>query len=218
MGKNTLIRNRKRFSRDPEEGGGGGGQTGESGQEGGKKGGEPGKEGEKKPFVPPSSQEEFDRIITDRVTRERNKYQDYDTYKASHEKWLALERESQTDVERREREIREEALQEAMAKAVPAAVRQAFRAEAKGVLTDEQVKSLLEDLDLSKYANEDGEIDEEKVAKKVAAFAPAKGGSGKNGSGPGFGQGNGHSATKTRPGEAGVAEAERRFGKQKANA
>jgi hypothetical protein len=33
--------------------------------------------------------------------------------------------------------------------------------------------ALLEDLDLMKYANDDGEVDEDRIAKKVAAFAPA---------------------------------------------
>jgi hypothetical protein len=134
-------------------------------------------------------------------------------------KWDTLERESQTDAERRERELREEALQEAMSKTVPAVVRAEFKAAAKEHGMDkETLDALLEDLDLRKYANDGGEPDEDKISKKVKALTPAKGGSGRNGDGLGFGQGNGHSQSKGRAGEGGLAEAQRRFGKAKANA
>lgn len=201
---NTLASHRhSRFLREKEEDeGGGGGQGGGDNDEG--KG--------KEKYTPPASQEEFDRIITDRVNREKRKYADYDTYKAGYESWKALERESQTDNEKAVVTAREEAFQEAMSKTVPQAVRQAFRAEAKGVLSKEQLESLLEDLDLTRYAKDDGDPDEEKIARKVAAFAPAKGGS--NGGNPGFGQGNGHQTSKGTRGEAGLAEAKRRFGKR----
>lgn len=198
--QNHVVRLRLR---DPEEGGGGGGGTGGEGGEGGAGG---------KPFKAPASQEELDQIITARLTRERSKYADYDTWKAKGEQWDALEAESRTDSERRERELREEAFQEAMGVAVPKAVKAAFKAEAKGVLTKEQIDSLLEDLDLTRYATDEGEPDEEKIAKKVAAFAPAKGGNGQNGgTGPGFGQGSGHNQSTAKRGEAGLAEAKRRF-------
>jgi hypothetical protein len=215
MAKNTLMRHRGlTFLRDPEEGGGGGTEGNQGGKEGGKDGGNEG--GQQKEFVPITSQEALDQIITDRVRRERNKYADYDTLKTKAGQWDAIEAESRTDAERREATIRQEALQEALSKTVPQVVRAHFIAEAKGVLSDEQVESLLEDLDLLKYANDGGEPLQEKIAKKVKAFAPANGGSGSNGNGrgPGFGQGSGHQQSAGKAGEAGLAEAERRFGKK----
>jgi hypothetical protein len=214
MARNTLVRHRNRaiFGRDPEEGGGGG--TGGAGENGGAGGdGDKGEKGAKggKEYVPPATQEEFDRIVTERVNRTKRQYADYDTLKAKAEQWDTLEAESRTEAERREREIRDEALNEAMSRVVPSAIKAAFKAEAKGVLTKEQVESLLEDLDLVKYATDEGEPDEEKIAKKVAAFAPAKGGNGQNGHGPGFGQGSGHQQSQAKRGEAGLAEAKRRF-------
>jgi hypothetical protein len=47
-----------------------------------------------------------------------------------------------------------------------------FRAQAAGRLTPEQVAELVEDLDMTKYLTETGEVDAERVAKKVDALAP----------------------------------------------
>jgi hypothetical protein len=47
-----------------------------------------------------------------------------------------------------------------------------FRAQAAGRLTPEQVAELTEDLDMTKYLTESGEVDAERVAKKVDALAP----------------------------------------------
>lgn len=47
-----------------------------------------------------------------------------------------------------------------------------FRAAAAGRLTADQLSALLEDMDMSKYLTEDGQVDTERVAKKVDALAP----------------------------------------------
>lgn len=209
---NTLCRYRRgRFLRDEGEGGGGGNVNGGKPEEGTE-----GKPDEGKPYTPPATQEEFNRIIQDRVARAEAKYKgvDIDALKQKADAWDELSRESQSDHEKALITAREEGVQEAMSITVPNVVRMGFRVEAKGVLTDEQVESLLEDLDLVKYAKDDGEPDMAKIAKKVQAFAPAKGGQGSNGGngrGPGFGQGSGHHQSPTRKGEAGLEEARRRF-------
>src|SRR5688500_3035960 len=83
---NTLASHRNRsFLRDPEEGGGGGSETG-------------GNEGSA--FTPIASQEEFDRAISRRLNSERAKFRDYETLKAKAEQFDLLARESQTDRER----------------------------------------------------------------------------------------------------------------------
>lgn len=58
------------------------------------------------------------------------------------------------------------------AKSAPRLVGAEFRAAAKGVLTNDQRDALLEDLDLTKYLTDKGEVDVEKVERKVAALAP----------------------------------------------
>ena len=203
---NTLGGRRTRgFLRDPEEGGGGG-----TGQEGGADGGE----NQPTEFQPITSQEEFDRRLSRRLNSERAKYRDYDTLKSKAEQFDLLARESQTDREREIDEARLEAYHEAMSKAVPLAVKAEFKSAATGVLSSEQLQSLLEDLDLTRYATDDGEPDEEKISRKISAFAPAKGTAGNRGT-TGFGQGTRRDSA-LRKGEAGLLEAQRRFG-QKAN-
>jgi len=191
---NRLAGRRTRgFLRDPEEGGGGDTDQGE--------------------FQPITTQEEFDRRLSRRLNQERNKYRDYDTLKAKAEQFDLLDNESKTDRERELEEARLEAYHEAMARAVPLAVKAEFKSAAKGILTSEQLESLLEDLDLTRYATDDGDPDEEKISRKIAAFAPAKdAGSGGRGS-TGFGQGR-RQESALRRGEAGLAEAQRRFGQK----
>lgn len=206
---NTLASHRHgRFLRTSAEGGGGGtGPEGGTGKEGA------GKDGGKNEWTPPKDQAEFDRIIQDRLTREQRKFADYDALKAKAGQWDALSAESQSEHEKALAAARAEGMNEAMSKQVPRAVRAEFKAAAKEVgLSKTQLDSLLEDLDLVKYATDDGDPDEEKISKKVSAFAPAKG-SGGNGRSPNFGQGSGHNPSTAKKGEAGLAEAQRRYGK-----
>jgi hypothetical protein len=53
-----------------------------------------------KPWTPPTSQEELDRIISDRLTRERGKYADYDDLKAKAAKWEQAEDAAKTEAQR----------------------------------------------------------------------------------------------------------------------
>ena len=104
-----------------------------------------------------------------------------------------------------------EARDAARAEATPRVVRAEFKAAAKGVLSNDQLAALLEDRDLSKYVNADGEPDEDKILKLVTAFAPAK----QTRTGPtsrGLGKVGG---TPTEAGAQGRAMAERRFGGKK---
>lgn len=97
---------------------------------------------------------------------------------------------------------------EEAAKAVPRVVRAEFKAAAKGVLSAEQLTALLEDRDLSKYADAHGEPDEEKIGNLVKAFAPAA--SARRGPSP-TGLGN-QPPTARNPGDQGRAMAAKRFG------
>lgn len=97
---------------------------------------------------------------------------DYDALKAKAAEADRLRQERETESEAAVRKAREEGEAEARKALVPSLVASAFRAEAKGVLTDEQRDALLEDLDLSRYLTDTGEVDTDRVAKKVAAIAP----------------------------------------------
>lgn len=158
---------------------------------------------EPRPYVPPATQDDLDRIIQDRLRR--HKPADYDELRDKASRLEALELEMSSDVEKAERRSREEALKEA----APRLVRAEFKAAAKGVLSPDQLSAVLEDLDLSKYVDKNGEVDEAKVQRKIDALAPRKG---SNGSGhpAGFGQGN-HQQSKLSAREQGAAEAAKRF-------
>lgn len=195
----TMGRRNGRFLREENEGGGGAPPAEETAGK----------------FTPITSQADLDRLVQDRIRRVEQKYRDYDTLSAKAEQFDILARESQTDREREIEEARLEAFNEAMSKAVPLAVKAEFRAAAKGVLSDEALQSLLEDLDLTRYANDDGDPDEAKIARKIAALAPAKGSSERR-SPTGFGQGT-RQDSALRKGEAGLLEAQRRFGQKTAS-
>lgn len=206
---NTLAGRRSTFSREGAEGGGGGTTTVA----------EPATKTtatQNDTFTPITSQEDFDRRISARLKREAEKYRDYESIKAKADQFDILAQESQTDHERAVEQARLEAYHEAMSQVVPQAVRAEFKAAAKGLLTDEALQSLLEDLDLTKYATDEGQPDEEKILRKITALSPAKGGTETKRTSTGFGQGQ-RQASTARRGEAGLAEAQRRFG-QKAEA
>lgn len=123
----------------------------------------------------PTSQEELDRIIQKRLDRERSKFSDYDDLKAKADQWEALAAASKTDNERAVDEARESAWQAAMANTVPRVVAAEFKVEAlRAGMAEQQLDALLEDMDLVKYANDDGEPDVERIKAKLAAFAPPK--------------------------------------------
>lgn len=137
-------------------------------------------------FTPITSQEDLDRILGRKVRQVERRYKGYEEAIAKADQYDALAAASQTDQERAVAEAEEAAWNAAMSKSVPRVVRAEFRSAAKDHgLSADQVKALLEDLDLTKYADDDGEPDEKKIARKVAALAPAK----KGGGTPDFGQG-----------------------------
>lgn len=162
-------------------------------------------------YTAPATQADLDRIIEDRVRRERAKYPaDWADTVAKAGKHDALEAELASD---KDKAIAAARVEE-QGKAIPRLVGAEFRAAAKGVLTGDQLTALLEDLDLAKYVTAAGDVDVEKVTKKVTAFAPAPGPGGTPQTPPRpLGQGN-HPPAGAKPGDRGRAEAEKRFGKR----
>jgi hypothetical protein len=160
-------------------------------------------------YTPPASQADLDRIVQDRLARERAKYgMTPEEAKAAKDRADQLEHDLASDSEKAVAEARKDERAKANSEATPRVVRAEFKAAAKGVLSGDQLTALLEDLDLSKYVTDTGDVDEEKVSKKVAAFAPA----GNNGRPPRpLGQGT-RPPSETKPGDAGRAMAEKRFG------
>lgn len=172
-----------------------------------------------RPYTPPASQEEMDRLINRAVGRVHGQYNGMtpEQARARFERadaMDALELEMSSDMDKAARAAADQGFSAAMAQSVPRIVRAEFRAEAKGVLSDEQLDAVLEDVDLTRYANDDGEPDLEKIKAKIAKIAPA--GDGRTvvpGQGPyrTLGQGA-RPPSVAQPGERGRAEAQKRFG------
>lgn len=146
-------------------------------------GGAGGQQAQQPEWTPPASQEELDRLITQRLRRETAKYKDYDTVKERAGLYDQLLAQTQTDQERAAAEAEERAYNAAMGSMAPRLARAEFRAAAKGVLDGDQLEALLEDVDLTKYIGDDGEPDSDKITRKIKAVAPKA-------PPPDFGQGN----------------------------
>lgn len=121
------------------------------------------------------TQAELDQIVQDRIARERKKFADYDDLKAKAGKLDDVERERESETEKARREAVEQAEAAAIAKVRPRLVAAEFRAAAAGRIDAERLATLTEDIDFSKYVDEKtGEVDVEKVTKKVEAWAPVQ--------------------------------------------
>lgn len=170
--------------------------------------GDPGA-GQQPAYTPPASQADLDRIIQDRVARAVKPYAGFDDIKAKAEAHDALQIELGSTADKAAATARQEERDKANSEWTPRVVKAEFKAAAKGVLTDDQLTALMEDLDLSKYVTASGDVDDEKVAKKVNALAPVKSGNQSHQSRD-LGQGNRQQST-LKPGERGLAEAQKRF-------
>jgi hypothetical protein len=113
------------------------------------------------------TQADVDRIIAGRLS----KFADYDEVKT---KLSKIEDANATETEKAIKAAREEARKEALVEATPRLVRSEFKAAAVGRMTGDALNEFLEDLDLSKYIKDDGEVDTDRIAKKIDALAPAK--------------------------------------------
>jgi hypothetical protein len=98
---------------------------------------------------------------------------DYDDLKREAAEAKRLRKERETEAERQIREAREQARAEAFAELTPRLVMARFEAAAAGRIDPDRIAVLTEDIDLSRYLNDDGTVNVEKVTAKVDAWAPA---------------------------------------------
>lgn len=104
---------------------------------------------------------------------------DYDQQKADAEKWRKAQEDNkapdQKILDDAKREAAEAARREEQAKLAPRLVKAEFKAAAAGKLSKELLDAFLEDVNHSVYLKDDGELDTEKIQKRVDALAPAGG-------------------------------------------
>lgn len=173
---------------------------------------EPPKDG----YTPPSSQADLDRIIADRLSRERQKFGDYDDLKAKAAKLDQIEQANATDLERATKKAADEARAEVQTTANARIVRAEARALAAAARFRDPADAVAF-LDLKSIKVDDSgdpDADAIKAALKTLGeskpylLADDKPGKPK----PDPSQGGGGGAQT--PGAGGKAEAARRFGKQ----
>jgi hypothetical protein len=129
------------------------------------------------------------------------------------QQWDDAEAERGTEIEKAVRAAQAEAEKAVLAKIQPQLVTAEFRAAAVGRVDNERLAAILEPLDLGKFLAADGSVDTAKVSSYIEGIAPAMGSSApQTPTFPSLGQGQ-HTAPPAVPGAAGLAAAQRRFGK-----
>jgi DNA repair exonuclease SbcCD ATPase subunit len=117
-------------------------------------------------WTPPASQADLDRIVQDRLARERAKFADYDELREKAQFWDEIESASQTEYERTQDALTaaQERYEAAQQRIVAAELR------AAGVPGE-----LIEDLDLGRFIDGDGEVAQERIdalSQKYQAISP----------------------------------------------
>lgn len=151
---------------DPGDAGG----SGSGGPDGGdKSGGGDGKTADKT-----FTQADVDRIVGERVTRTKAQFADYDELKRKAADADRLAQERETEAEKAVRTAREEGKADGLKAMQPKLVLAELRAVSAGRVDAARFAELTEDLDLSKYLDTNGEVDMDRVKRKVDAWAPPK--------------------------------------------
>ncbi len=120
------------------------------------------------------SQAELDRVIEDRLKRERKKYTDYDALKTKAEQYDALMAESATDQERAVNDAKQQARSEVMAEVAAERVKAAITTATGGALTADDLAARLEFVNTAAFLADDGSVDTDKVSSFVATLAPPR--------------------------------------------
>lgn len=158
----------------PEDGGDAGGDDG--GDEGGDDGGDANASTSR--FRPITTQEDLDRVLHKRLQQQQRALlggRTPEEVQAAFDRIGALESDLMSEADKQARQAAQDAFTAAMSQSVPRVVRSEFRvAAAAAGLPNDQLEALLEDVDLLRYADDDGEPDVERIASKVARFAPKK--------------------------------------------
>jgi hypothetical protein len=132
---------------------------------------------------------------------------DYDEQAAAAAKWRAYESEQQTPSQKAIEEAKLEAKKEVAGETALASLATILQNRGKD---ESEVSDLLEFVSSDRLLTSDGKVDRQKVAAIADKLAPS---GSQSGSGGGYGQGRYEQPPVSRS-AAGIAEAERRFGKK----
>ena len=118
------------------------------------------------------TQAELDKQIEQRLARERKKFADYDAMKAKAARLDDLEKASATDLEKAVAAAKDETRAEVARGFGEKLVRGVMKAQLEQSMKPADAAAILDDLNLSKFVSDDGEIDEDAITKTVARLAP----------------------------------------------
>lgn len=127
---------------------------------------------------PPASdrtftQVELDRMISDRLDRERKKYADFDQIKQKAQKLDDIEAENASELEKAVKAARGEERAAVLREYAEQSARFAAKAQLEARLGKDAAAELLDDINISKYVNDDGSVDEDGIGALAARLAPA---------------------------------------------
>lgn len=121
------------------------------------------------------SQADVDRIVEERLSRERKKYSNYRELKQKADRLAEIEAAQQTELERAVSKAHDEGYTKGRTETLTATgerlVRAEFKAEAGGKVAG--IDDLLGDLNLAKFVDEDGEPNSKAIKEAVARFIKA---------------------------------------------
>ena len=127
---------------------------------------------------PPASdrtftQAELDRMISDRLDRERKKYADFDQIKQKAQKFDEIEEANASQLEKAVKAARGEERAAVQREFAEQSARFAAKAQLEARLGKDAAAELLDDINIAKYVNDDGTVDEDGIGALAARLAPA---------------------------------------------
>lgn len=143
-------------------------KTSTDGEDSSGEGGDGGSSGEAK-----FSQADIDRIVADRLTRERSKFADYDELKSKAGRLDDIEAQSKTDLEKAVDAAKAEARAEALREGGVKTVRGILRAGMQAAKV-EDIDDRIDDMNLAKFLDDNGDVNQEAIDKALARIVPAK--------------------------------------------
>jgi nucleotide-binding universal stress UspA family protein len=172
-----------------------------------------------KPSNASFTQADLDKIVEQRLIRERAKYADYDQVKERAAQWDKFVEESKPEQEKALNAAKKEAEDAAYAKARTEfggkLVQAHLQAAAAGRLSEGAVTALVAGVDTSRFLTEAGDVDTAKVTSFIDGIAPPVNGAAATTRPGSFGQGQREGAPKAGL-EAGAALWEQRHAKGQA--
>lgn len=119
------------------------------------------------------SQADIDRIVADRLNRERSKFADYEDLKAKAGRLDQLESEGKSDLDKAVEAAKSEARAEALREGGVKTARGILRAGMQAAKV-EDIDERLDDMNLAKFLDDKGDIDQDAIDRALARIVPAK--------------------------------------------